>query len=118
MEPGPRVQVRSLLLFLLLVPAACGTTSRGVYHWGQYESCVGEICRGGDLGEQIRRLSTDVEKAQAQGLKTPPGVRLQLGWLYAQTGNPEAARIELEAERELYPESATIVGRLLARLGA
>ena len=109
------------VLLALSVLALPGCAPRSLYHWGHYEELVYDMyTRPGkaDPAVQVERLSRDVEEAQAQGERVPPGVHLHLGYMYFLQGNAAAARQELETEKQLFPESTVFVDRLLAAMSA
>jgi hypothetical protein len=96
------------------------------YDWGSYEHSVWLIYaspdgQGGDLGKQIQTLTREVQEAQAQTRPTepsrvPPGKHAHLGYLHAMHGDTTNARLCLQAEKRLYPESSRFIDALLARM--
>lgn len=113
---APRGRRRWLAIALI---AAGGCAARPLYHWGSYEDLVYQMYTSpgkADPATQIERLSRDISAAESRGERVAPGVHLHLGWVYAQQGNPQAARQEMEAEKRLFPESTRLVDRLLASL--
>jgi hypothetical protein len=109
-----------LVLGALAAAATVGCAARGpTYYWGSYETSLYEMYRqpGKALPEtQVARLTEDIERAEAAGQRTPPGVHAHLGYMLYLQGNTGAAARELEAEKLLYPESARFVDGLLERL--
>jgi len=90
-----------------------------MYHWGSYEDLIYRMyVQPGKATPQIQiaQLTEDIERAAAGGQQVPPGVHAHLGYLYSMQGDPDAARRELEVEKALYPEAATFVDGLLARM--
>lgn len=90
------------------------------YGWGGYEGLV--YAMYANPGEatpeaQIDQLSGQVEEAKSAGLQMGPGVHAHLGYMQYLTGNIDAARIEFEQERALYPESAHFIEGLTKQLG-
>jgi len=117
-----RVARAVLTAAALLVLAATGCGGGGpLYRWGHYEGVLYDTYAHpgkADPATQIARLSEDVQRAQAEGERVPPGVHAHLGYMYYLQGNAEAAARELQTEKELFPESAVFIDRLLARLAA
>ena len=68
-----------------------------------------------DLGGQISVLEAQLQKNQAAGEAAPPGLHGHLALLYSKMGDDLGARQHLEAERSLFPESATYVDFLLKK---
>ncbi len=104
------------LVALLL--AGC-QTARPLYFWGSYEPLMYNCYKSPDKAgpaEQVARLKADLARAAAENLPPNPGLHAQLGVAYVQLGNIEAAIGEFEAEKALFPESASFMDRLLAQL--
>ena len=105
------------LLFLLLA-AGC-QTARPLYFWGQYEATLYQgYSNPGKVSpdEQMLKLQEDVTKAAAAGLPVHPGLHAQLGYLYYEMGQTEAARKEFEIEKSLFPEAAVLMDRMLQKI--
>lgn len=89
------------------------------YHWGSYEDLVYvSFAEPGKLSpaEQIKVMEADQQDADKHGKLLPPGFHAHLGYLYSKVGNKEAARVNFEAEKRLFPESKVLVDRLLNNL--
>ncbi len=113
--------VRSALCVALLVVlagiAACSTPS--LYEWGPYEDAVADITSHAgqvDVDGWIDRLKETVERARQEDRRIPPGLHAQLGMLYSMRGQNDTAAAAFETEMELFPESATFVRGMLARM--
>ena len=111
---------KRLALLLPLLCVACGSRE-AVFYWGDYEAMLYakyHAAEGLSPEQQIEVLVLDIEKAQSSGKKLGPGINLHLAMLYAQSGNAEAARRYIEAEKVLYPmsaEFANVVFRAILR---
>lgn len=100
--------------------AGCGGAGP-LYRWGHYEGVLYDMYAHpgkADPATQIAKLSEDIQRAQDEGERVPPGVHAHLGYMYYLQGNAEAATRELRTEKELFPESAVFVDRLLAQIAA
>ncbi len=105
----------------LLILAGCANQQQSLYQWGSYEDQVYAMySEPGKVSaeEQITRLGLDAEKARATNRSVPPGYHAHLGFLYFQTGKPDAAVQSLEHEKALFPESTVYMNRLIARIKA
>jgi hypothetical protein len=114
-----RVAPRLLLACTALAMAACVTTPRSLYAWGNYEDLIyAASVKPGSLTPEAQadQLEKDRQIAQAAGKRLPPGWRAHLAAVYAQSGRTDLAEQELLAEKAAFPESATLVDRLLANL--
>ena len=86
-----------------LVLAACGSSNREMYNWGNgayADSMYQTMLHEGDPQEQIQKL----ESLSQQG-KAAPGLYAQLGLLYSEVGDSGKAASAFNKEAELYPES-------------
>jgi len=102
-----------------LVASGCGPGP--LYHWGHYEPLLYEMYAHpgkAEPAEQIDELTEDIATAQSKGRPVPPGVHAHLGYMYLQQGNAGAAREQFEVEKQLFPESAAFMDRLLAQTAA
>ncbi|NIJ47524.1 DUF4810 domain-containing protein [Rhizomicrobium electricum] len=100
-----------------LVLAGCGTPTK--YYWGNYEELVyANYAKPGAvaLDKQIQILQGDAQKAQKEGRPLPPGFHAQLGYLYAQQGSADQAKVQFETEKQLFPESTVLMDRLIANM--
>jgi len=90
-----------------------------LYQWAGYQPAVYDHLRanGADLTTQIQKLQAQVDKNQAQGEASPPGMRAHLALLYFKAGDEVAGRRYLEAERTAFPESAAYVDFVLKSAG-
>jgi hypothetical protein len=98
--------------------AACATAPP-LYAWGSYEKLIYvSNVKPGSLSPEAQadQLEKDRQVAEAAGKRLPPGWHAQLATLYAQTGRLALAEQELLAEKAAFPESATLMDRLLANL--
>jgi hypothetical protein len=99
--------------------AACATTPKSLYAWGSYEELIyASNIKPGSLAPeaQVDQLENDRQVAEAAGTRLPPGWHAHLASLYAQSGRLDLAEQELLAEKAAFPESATLMDRLLANL--
>ena len=98
--------------------AGCVQAPRPLYHWEGYQRTLYDHFKGEGHGpdEQLRALTAQAEKARGRNAELPPGFRAHLGMVYLQLDRPDEARRQLEAEKAAFPESATYMDFLLARL--
>jgi len=105
------------LLAGALAVAGCG--GGPVYHWGRYERLLYEMYARPGAAEpatQIAQLTEDVGRAESSGRPVPPGVHAHLGYMHLLEGDAGAARREFAIEKSLFPESSTLVDRLLEQM--
>ena len=104
-----------LLLGLCVSVVGCG--SPDMYSWGRYEKLVYGMYRApGKVtpSVQVEHMLKDLEKARSKSKTVPPGFHAHLGYLYNELGQLELARAQFEAEKNLYPESAKFMDRLIS----
>lgn len=112
-----RVKLQQAAALGFLGLASCGTPS--LYAWGSYDASVAAMYRassGYDPAREVARLADEIERTQNQGKLVPPGVRAHVGYLLIEAGNAERGVSFLLAEKTAFPESATFIDGMLARL--
>jgi hypothetical protein len=122
-DPGEAaVMGRFSFLVAVIGAAACFSScesTKSIYHWQSYEESAYHLLEDPDrtdLVEDIRNLSGEIEKDLVEGRPIAPGVHAHLGYLYYLSGNPDSAKIEFEAEKAAYPESAVFIDGVLRRM--
>ena len=108
--------ILSILSLLMLV--GCAAPMQSLYQWGDYENQV--YARYNDPGKvpveaQIAKLEEDYQKARSTNKAVPPGFHAHLGYLYFEVGKDDQAMQSFRTEKNLFPESATYVDRILAK---
>jgi hypothetical protein len=108
-------------LALVAVLAVCSgcAAAPSYYSWGGYEELIyADHAKPGalPLEQQIAQMEMDRQAANAAGGRLPPGWHAHLASLHSQSGQIDAARSELLAEKAAFPESATLMDRLIANL--
>ena len=87
-----------------------------MYHWGSYPELVREMYvePGKATPEvQIEKLTADIQTAEANGQKVPPGLFIHLPMMYDAAGKPSMSQEALAKEKERYPESITLINTLI-----
>ncbi|MFG6412789.1 DUF4810 domain-containing protein [Roseateles sp. DC23W] len=107
--------MKHLILIASLVLVGCAQPVKPIYQWEGYQPALYQHMKsdGAEPGAQILALEAQLQKNEATGAVTPPGMRAHLAMLYSKTGDDVAARRLLEAERAKFPESTTYVDFLL-----
>ena len=103
------------LLGVLLI-AGCATNQE-MYYWGEYEQLIQDTYikpGSADPQTQIEKLEADIQKTEALGKKSPPGIHAHLGFLYAIQGKDSQSKAAFMEERSLYPESRIFIDGMLA----
>lgn len=100
----------------LLLAGCVAPSTPPLYQWTGYQSQVYEYFKGKtSTQEQIDALEKALQKIRAKGNETPPGFHAHLGALYASIGDERRAEQELQAEKQLFPESTTFIDFLMKK---
>ncbi len=106
---------QGLCLAFALFSYGCATPPKPLYNWGEYQDSVYQNLEEKDNGEQLARLEKNLQEANGQGEKVPPGFHAHLAMLYAQQGRDNLALEHFEKEKQLFPESTTFINFLLTQ---
>lgn len=103
---------RSYIAFGLLLCFLGGCASQNLYYWGRYElSVYDRLAKNNEEGpvKHIEWLQEDIAYSDKKGLQLPPGFHAHLAMLYSEVGNGGLAQEHLAKEKQLYPESTTMI---------
>lgn len=91
-----------------------------LYDWGSFQGQLYEHFKSDSSrpDDQLRVLEEQQQKAQMRGAALPPGFRAHLAMVYLRLGREDEARVQLEAEKATFPESAQYMDFLLKRMTA
>lgn len=110
--------MKPLLLAIVAVIAlsGCESTDKPLYYYGGYQTAVYHYFKNDEttVDQQINALEIIIEKAANSGLPVAPGVHAHLGMLYFEQGDGVNGALHLDAEKQLFPESATYIDFLIA----
>ncbi|VWC19945.1 lipoprotein [Burkholderia lata] len=99
-----------------LLLAGCASSTPPLYQWTGYQPQVYEYFKGQKSPqEQIDALEKALQEIRGKGHTPPPGFHAHLGMLYASVGSEQQAEQELQAEKQLFPESSTYMDFLLKK---
>ncbi|WP_322082973.1 DUF4810 domain-containing protein [Burkholderia sp. BCC1972] len=100
----------------LLLAGCAAPTTPPLYQWTGYQPQVYEYFKGQQAPQQqIDALEKALQEIRAKGHTPPPGFHAHLGMLYASVGNGQQAEQELQAEKQLFPESAPYMDFLMKK---
>ena len=106
-----------LLLGLTVFLGGC-VVNNNMYGWENYSSTLyGWKKNATDESaiEHRAELSKIIEKSHKKGVRVPPGIYCEYGYMLLLEGDEEQAFIFFEKEAEEYPESKIFVDFLLER---
>lgn len=103
----------------MLLAGCAAPTTPPLYQWNGYQPQVYEYFKGKASPQaQIDALEQALQAIRANGGTPPPGFHAHLGMLYASVGNAQRAGQELQAEKQLFPESSTYMDFLMKKQSA
>lgn len=106
----------ALVLAVVAGLTGCATQPRSLYQWEGYQPQVYQYLKGESPDQQIAAMEKDLQTISAKGNHAPPGFHAHLGMLYSISGRPDQVLAQFEDEKKLFPESATYIDFLLAKM--
>lgn len=94
----------------------CVATQKPLYQWDAYPAQVYGHFKGESPDAQAAALELQLQKIQANGTATPPGLHAHLGMLYSKLGKDDQMVEQLEREKAEFPESGPFMDRLLSQV--
>lgn len=88
-----------------------------LYQWEGYQPQVRSYFKGESKEAQLQALEEGLERIKAKNGAVPPGYHAQMGLLCADLGQSARMAAEFQAEKALFPESATYMDFLLKNAG-
>lgn len=111
-----RIVGATAIAFVLLA-SGCTTVTAAGYYWGNYSKTLyGYAKTPSDqtLTAHVHELERIVAESEKRGLRVPPGIHAELGYLKARGGDASLATAHYESEVRLYPEARPFLDRLAA----
>lgn len=108
-----------ILLFATIIFAGCVAQPKPMYFWGNYSSSLyayKKLPNDETLKAHKSALINIMEQSQKQGLRVPPGVYSEYGYILMKEGKNNEALKYFELEEQTYPESKVFVERLKSQL--
>lgn len=117
--------MRSMRLFLplavLLLLVGCQQQAKPMYYWGDYTQTYYDYAKTPSeetLAAHEASLVTIIAKSEELGIRIPPGVYAEYGFIQLKKGQTEQAVSLFTKEKTLYPESTVFMDRLIQRTDA
>ncbi len=104
------------LTFCLLIIGGCATISESRLYWGNYSKTLYEYKKNPsaeNLAKHKNELQTILVKSKEMKLRPPPGIQAELGSIYMNEKDQKTAISYFSLEAETYPESKTLISRLM-----
>ena len=110
----------SILFLIIISYLLIGCTSqKPLYHWGNYSSTLYEYKKAPNDENLINHKNTLAEiikKSKEEGLRVPPGVYCEYGYIFMKEGNHNDALRYFDLEEQTYPESKIFMQNLKSKL--
>jgi hypothetical protein len=94
----------------------CASPPKTLYGWDGYQPQVYQHLKGESPDQQIAEMEKALQTISAKGASVPPGFHAHLGMLYSIAGKSDQMVAQFEDEKKLFPESATYMDFLLAKV--
>lgn len=106
-----------LIILILLASASCATkiSESGLY-WGAYSKTLYESKKNPSpetLAKHKEELMNILAKSKELNLRPPPGIQAELGVVLMNEKDEKSAIAYFSGESDTYPESKTLVTRLM-----
>jgi hypothetical protein len=112
-----KIRIIAALGTIALLSGCAAQVTEAGYYWGNYANTLYAYAKTPSdetLAQHVTELEEIISESEERGLKVPPGVLAELGYIEAAKGDNEAALAHYEAEMQLYPESRVFLERLTA----
>ena len=100
---------------LLSLVTGCATAPKTLYNWGTYQNQLYARFKASSTPEQQIQEMEKTLNAPKSSQPVAPGFHAHLGLLYGEVGRTNDMCEQFNAEKQLFPESATFMDFLLAK---
>lgn len=111
-----QISIVSLALIAVLMSGCSAKTP--MYEYGNYSESYYQLKQNGDA-ETTKAWKTALEESidlsNEVGLRVPPGINANLGYLYLKVNDADKAITFFNAEKTLYPESTVFMEKLIKK---
>ena len=111
-----KVLISTLALIALLLSGCAG--QKPMYDYGNYSESYYQLKQTGDAkstGNWKASMEDTIKESNEQGLRTPPGINANLGYLYLKVNDTDKAITFFTTEKTLYPESTVFMDKLIKK---
>lgn len=112
-QRGWRMAATCLLVCSL---GACTPAQRGLYDWGDYEDGMSAQLIDNDPNAALAIYVRTLNEIQQRNGRVPPGLFADYGFLLYLRGDYGGAIANFEREKQLFPEAAALMDKLIARV--
>ena len=107
----------SVLATFTLLMSGCGG-HQPMYEYADYSESYYQLKQNGDAettGEWKVALEDSIKESNEEGLRTPPGINANLGYLYLRVNDDDKAISFFNVEKKIYPESTVFMDKLIKK---
>ena len=107
-----------LLLSAATVLLSGCAANQSMYRWEDYSDTLYRWTKDATAeraAEHVAELAMIIKKSEAKGVRVPPGIHCEYGYMLMLAGDHEEAMRCFRKEAEVYPESGFFVNFLLKR---
>ncbi|MFT5704995.1 MAG: hypothetical protein ACI8SK_000949 [Shewanella sp.] len=97
--------------------SGCASVTESGYYWGNYSETYYEYIKAPSeqsVTNHLNELNSIIDKSNKKGLKVPPGIYAEIGYITAKRGDSDNSIAYYRQEAELYPESVSFIERLIS----
>jgi hypothetical protein len=112
-----KIRIIAVAAALVVLSGCASQVTEAGYYWGNYANTLYVYAKEPSdetLAAHVEELNKIIAESTERGLKVPPGIYAELGYIEAKAGDDGAAMSHYEAEMNLYPESRIFLERLTA----
>lgn len=99
--------------------AGCATANKPMYSWGDYSSSLYSVKKDAsddNVTKHKQVLLRIMDDSKEKGLRVPPGVYCEYGYILIKEGKADDALSYLDLEEQTYPESKVFIQRLKSQV--
>ena len=103
----------------VLLATGCASGPKPMYDYGEYSESFYAMKRdAGEIseGEWKFALEDVIQRSGNQGLRVPPGIYANLGYLHLKLNDTTKAISYFELEKSVYPESVIFMNNLISKV--
>ncbi len=107
-----------IVILSVCFSAGCAM-QKPIYTWGDYSSSLYKLKKEPNDENLIRHkqvLVKIVEDSKENGLRVPPGVYCEYGYILLKEGKNDEALRYFDLEQQTYPESTVLIQRLKSQI--
>jgi len=111
--------MKTTTIYLLLILLIVGCAPNTMYYWGDYSNTLYKYKKDATpamLEKHKTELLDIISKSNKKGLRIPPGINAELGYIFLLQEQDDQAMVYLKKEKSTYPESTKFIDDLLQNL--